>query len=205
MFFSRRARSRTRRSDRGQSVVEFALLAPIMLFLLIAIMDLSRIYTAMASVESAAREAADFGTANGADRWSSTNSATTVTEMTRRACVAASDLPDFEWTDTDSDGVYDPDEICTNPAFDWCLTWDSNPCNQAYPVGDATIDPTVCNNDSRDPPCRVKVTMSHVFHLFVPMQLDFFGVQLGIPVTLSFERDSTYAMTDIDVTATPGP
>jgi hypothetical protein len=48
------------------------------------------------------------------------------------------------------------------------------------------------------------VTLSHTFHLFVPLQLDFFGVKLGLPVTLPFERDSTYAMTDIDV-ASPGP
>ena len=47
--------------------------------------------------------------------------------------------------------------------------------------------------------------MSHVFHLFVPFQLDFFGVQLGLPVTLSFDRDATFAMTDIDATSTPTP
>lgn len=176
-----------------------------MFFLMVAIIDLSRIYTAMASVESAAREAADYATALGADRWSATNSGGTVTEMTRRGCTAASDLPDFEWTDADTDGVYDPNELCTNPAFDWCLSWDSSPCSKVYPVGDPVIDPTVCNNAGRNPPCRVKVTMSHEFHLFVPFQVDFFGVKLGLPVSLSFDRDSTFAMTDIDVTATPGP
>lgn len=186
-------------------MVEFALLAPIMFFLMVAIIDLSRIYTAMASVESAAREAADFATSNGAERWSATNSGGTVNEMMRRACTAASDLPDFEWTDVDTDGVYDQDEVCTNPSFDWCVLWDSSPCSQAYPVGDALVDATVCNNASRNPPCRVKVTMSHEFHLFVPFQLDFFGVKLGLPVSLGFERDSTFAMTDIDVTSTPGP
>ena len=191
--------------QRGQSLVEFALLAPIMIFLLFAIMDLSRIYTAMASVESAAREAADFGTSNGAGKWSSGVAALTVLEMSNRACTAASDLPDFQWTDTDSDSTYDQGEACTNPTFDWCVSWDSAPCSQSYPVGDPSVDPGVCNNGSRNPPCRVKVTMSHVFHLFVPFQLDFFGVQLGLPVTLSFERDATFAMTDIDVTSTPTP
>ena len=46
--------------------------------------------------------------------------------------------------------------------------------------------------------------MSHNFHLFVPFQIDFFGVKLGLPVSLAFQRDSTFAMTDIDV-ASPAP
>ena len=176
-----------------------------MFFIMVGIIDLSRIYTAMASVESAAREAADYSTALGAERWSATNAGMTIPEMTRRACTAASDLPDFEWIDADSNGVYDPNEVCTNPSFDWCMSWDSSPCSQAYPVGDPVVDPTVCTNPSRNPPCRVTVTMSHVFHLFVPFNINFFGVQLGLPGTLSFERDSTFAMTDIDVTTTPAP
>ena len=39
--------------ERGQSLVEFALIAPIMLFMMVAIVDLSRIYTTMLTVESA--------------------------------------------------------------------------------------------------------------------------------------------------------
>jgi hypothetical protein len=191
---------------RGQSVVEFALLAPIMVFLLFAIFDLARVYTAMASVESAAREAADYATsAQGAIAWSDANIDATVAEMKRRACVAASDLPDFEWSDADSDGVVDTGEECSNPGFAACVRQTSGTaCNDV-----ATLDTTdpgyTCHDTSRNPPCRVTVTMSHVFHLFVPFQLDFFGVQLGLPVTLSFERDSTFAMTDIDVTTTPPP
>ncbi|HET9852410.1 MAG TPA: TadE/TadG family type IV pilus assembly protein [Candidatus Limnocylindrales bacterium] len=193
---------RSHARERGQSVVEFALLAPIMIFLLFAILDLSRIYTEMASVESAAREAADYGTSLGAEKWVDT---AIVDDMRARACTAASNLPDFQWTDTDLDGKYDTDEPCTNPGFDWCLSWDSSPCSQSYPVGDAALDPTVCNNPSRPQPCRVTVTMSHVFYLFVPLHLDFFGVQLGLPASLSFDRDSTFAMTDIEVDETSSP
>lgn len=199
---------RTRRyigaDARGQSIVEFALLAPIMIFLLFAILDLARIYTAMMSVESAAREGADFGTSLGAERWSTTNVATTVDEMRRRACTAASDLHDFAWTDTDTDGVVDAGEPCTNPSFDWCMSQTTGgACSQTYPV-DPTVDPNACDNPDRDPPCVVTVTMAHTFHLFVPLQLDFFGVQLGLPATLAFERDSTFAMTDI-VIPSPAP
>jgi hypothetical protein len=85
------------------------------------------------------------------------------------------------------------------------MSWDSNPCSQTYPAGDAAVDATVCNNPARAQPCRVTVKMSHVFYLFVPFQLDFFGVKLGLPVSLPFERDSTFAMTDIEVDEDPGP
>lgn len=188
--------------EAGQSVVEFALLAPIMIFLLFAILDLSRIYTAMASVESAAREAADFGTTLGAERWSAANIDGTVAEMRRRACVAASDLPDYVGVDTSvpPDGV---DDDCTNPTFAYCVRQTAGTACD-FPV-DAADPAYTCADPARDPPCRVTVTMSHVFHLFIPFQLDFFGVQLGLPVTLSFDRDSTYAMTDIEVDPSPSP
>lgn len=189
----------SRRRTNGQSVVEFALVAPLLLIFLMGILDFSRIFTTMMSVESAAREAADFGTTLGAERWSLTNEPTTVTEMKRRACVAASDLPDFEWADTDTDGVIDSGEDCTNPAFVHCLRkTPGGPCLTPTDTGYDCDDPA--NNDPvNDPPCILTVTLTHEFHLFVPFRLDFFGVQLGLPVSLSFDRDSTYAMTDIEV------
>lgn len=193
---------RPRSTELGQSIVEFALLAPIMIFLLFAMLDLARIYTAMSSVESAAREAADYGTSLGAARWSTGSSADTVTEMQRRACTAASELHDFAWTDTNADTVIDAGEPCTNPSFDWCVAQSTGgACSQTFPQddpSDTTIDPLACDNPDREPPCTVTVTMRHTFHLFVPLQFDFFGVQLGLPTTLAFERDSTFAVTDID-------
>lgn len=196
---------RTRRDSRqgGQSVVEFALLAPIMIFLMFAILDLARIYTAMASVESAAREAADYGTSvQGAPAWSAANIDATVAEMRRRACIAASDLPDYVGIDLSSpaDGT---DEDCSNPTFSYCVRQTAGTACD-FPVNAA--DPAyTCHDESRNPPCRVTVTLHHVFHLFVPFEFDFFGVRLGLPVTLEFDRDSTFAMTDIDVTTTPEP
>src|SRR5688572_1538964 len=175
-------------SQRGQSVVEFALIAPIMIFILFAMLDLARIYTTMMSVESAAREAADYGTTLGAERWQTGAIATTEGEMRRRACVASSDLPDYEGIDADADGV---DENCSNPTFAYCLTPSTGgPC--VYPINPSDA----CDNPVRDPPCTVTVTMSHVFHLFIPFEINFFGVTFGLPVTLAFDRDSTFAMTD---------
>lgn len=180
-----------RAAQRGQSVVEFALLAPIMIFLLFAILDFSRVYTTMMSVESAAREAADFGTELGAPRWAAGAFDVTLAEMKRRACVAASDLPDYVGVDADSDGI---DEDCSNPSFNWCLIESiGGPCSQLDP----SAGTYTCDDPLREPPCYVTVTLSHTFHLFIPLHIDFFGVQLGLPNTLSFSRDSTFAMTDI--------
>ena len=62
-----------------------------------------------------------------------------------------------------------------------------------------------CDDPLRDPPCTVTVTLTHVFHLLAPFAIDFYGVHLGLPATLTFDRDSTFAMTDIGVAPTPAP
>lgn len=187
---------RHRAPDRGQSIVEFALVLPLMLIMLLGIIDLARIYTTMMSVESAAREAADFGTTLGAGKWQTgAPMDATVAEMERRACVAASDLPDYA----------DPDDDpqtggCTNPSFSYCVSTSVGaPC--------VTVDPAAgCDDPLRSPPCVVTVTLRHDFHLLAPLNFEFMGVQYGLPSTLSFERDSSFAMTDIDLApGAPGP
>ena len=178
-----------RSASRGQSVVEFALLLPIMLVLLLGVVDLARIYTTMLSVESAAREAADFGTTMGAGRWQvGLPLDDTIADMQERACVASSDLPDY------ADPDADPATGCTNPAFSYCVTASiGGPC--AFPLDGAAG----CEVPTREPPCWVTVSLAYDFHLIAPMGIDFFGVRLGFPSSLSFVRDSTFAMTDIDV------
>ncbi len=193
-----RANRRSRRFGAGQSVVEFALVLPLMVFVLLAIVDFSRIYTAMMSVESAAREASDFGTTLGAGKWAAAGSVptpaeNTVAEMQRRACVAASDLTGY------ADPDNDPATGCTNPAFEYCVTSTvGGPCVVGAP------DPvtTTCDDPLRAIPCRVTVTLTFDFRLISPMGIDFFGVRLGFPQSITFSRDSTFAMTDIDL-ATP--
>ena len=182
-----------RRSHGGQSVVEFALVLPLMLILLLGTLDLARIYTTMMSVESAAREAADYGTTYGAGKWQAGAPLDgTVTEMQRRACLAASNLPDYEDPDND------PATGCTNPSFAYCVTASiGGTCGAVDPV-------QVCEDPLRPTPCTVTVTLTHDFHLFAPLGIDFFGIHLGLPTTLTFARDSTFAITDIDIT-TPAP
>jgi hypothetical protein len=172
-------------------VVEFALVAPIMIVLLLGILDLARVYTTMMSVESAAREAADYGTTLGAGKWQDgAPKDGTVAEMQRRACIAASDLPDY--VDPDNDPATGN---CTNPSWDCTIT----------PGGSCAASSPGCEDPLREPPCAVTVTLTHDFQLLAPLNFEFMGVTYGIPSTLTFSRDSTFAMTDIDVAPTPGP
>ena len=195
---------RSRSNARGQSLVEFALLAPIMVFLLFAILDFARIYTAMMSVESAAREAADYGTALGAERWSldqradhdvarwsgapawqpatcptsngptrtSTASSTRVSRASIRASTGASHRPMGE------------------------------PCDKAFPQALDPSNPgtTDCDNRNRIPPvhghgddgARIPSVRA------VPDRL-LRSQARPSRRPLDFQRDSTFAMTDIDV------
>lgn len=175
---------------RGQSVVEFALAAPLLIFLLVGIVDLARIYTTMLSVESAAREAADFGTF-GSQKWASSAVDApdgTVPKMVRRACTAASDLPDY----AEPAGTVDH-ATCTNPSFSYELSTDRGATWTAY-------DPSLaCDDPSREPPCYVRVTLQYDFALLVPLHIELLGVELGLPDQLSFERSSVYAMTDLEL------
>lgn len=181
------------RRQRGQSLVEFALVLPLMLIVLFAIVDFARVYTTLMSVESAAREAADFGTTLGAGKWQAgAPRDATVAEMQRRACVAASDLTDY--ADPDSD----PATGCTNPTFAYCVTASvGGTC--AFPLDESAG----CDDPLRTTPCRVTVTLTYDFNLIAPMGIDFFGVRLGFPSELALQRDSTFAMTDIDLATGP--
>ena len=165
--------------ERGQSVVEFALVLPLMMLLLLAIVDFGRIYTTMMTVESAAREGADYGTTLGAAHWSAATKDVTVAEMQRRACVAASNLPDY---------VGDA-ATCTNPSFTYCLTTTTG--GSCSPFDETAV----CEDPLRAPPCLVTVTLEYDFHLIAPL--------IVLPSTITFDRDSTFAMTDIDLAPTP--
>lgn len=173
-----------RRSSAGQSVVEFALVLPIMVILMLAIIDLARIYTTMLSVESAAREAADFGTF-GSQKWDDAIYSLPVdgteAKMRLRACVASSDLPDY----------VGPDDSCTNPAFAYELSGDKGATWGAYSTA------LGCDNATREPPCWLKVTLTYDFQMFAPLNLEFFGVTLGLPNSFTFERTSVFPMTDL--------
>jgi TadE-like protein len=167
---------------RGQSIVEFALTLPLLLLLMLGILDLARIYTTMLSVESAAREAADFGTF-GSQKWNVAVYNGTEAKMERRACVAASDLPDY----------VGPDDACTNPSFSYELSTDRGATWVGY---DEALG---CDDPVREPPCWVRVTLAYDFRLLIPFNLEIFGATYGMPESLTFERSSIFAMTDLEI------
>ena len=183
----RGTRTRTtprKRLERGQSVVEFALVLPILVFLMLAVVDFSRIFTTMLSIESAAREAADFGTF-GSQKWNDAivQMATDGTEakMRLRACTASSDLPDY----------VGPDDSCTNPDFSYELSLDKGATWVPYSAG------LGCDDALREPPCWLKVTLSYDFRIITPLNIQFLDRTLGLPSVLTFERSSIFAMTDL--------
>jgi Flp pilus assembly protein TadG len=186
-FTSRRGRPRSRSRQRGQSIVEFALILPLMTLILFAIIDFGRIYTTMMTVESAAREGADYATTLGAAQWDPlVEKDLTVAEMERRSCIAAGNLPDYVGDDPTGTVV-----TCSNPSFAYCLT--TTPGGPCLPFDETAH----CENPDRDPPCLVTVTLTYDFHLLAPV--------IGLPATITFDRDSTFAMTDIVAPTPPGP
>jgi hypothetical protein len=159
-----------------------------MVIMMLAVIDFARIYTTMVNVESAAREAADYGTF-GSQKW---NAALydfpvdgTVAQMMRRACVAASELPDY----------VGPDDSCTNPSFLYALSGDRGVTWHQLP---SEIDPT-CDDDVREPPCWLKVTLNYQFHVLVPLNIELFGSTYGVPSTVTIERSSIFPMTDLSL------
>jgi Flp pilus assembly protein TadG len=168
-------------SQRGQSVVEFALILPLILVLLLAIVDFARLYTTMLTVESAAREAADYGSFHWYNWQDAAAADATAAEMERRACIAVSNLPEY----TGSGGT------CFGPTFfDYSL--DPPP----GPATDCSQNPAPSSN-----PCRLTVTVTYDFRLLAPLRIELLGTTIGIPASLTFSRDSTFALSDYGIDA----
>jgi len=167
--------------------VEFALVAPILFFMVIAIADFGRIYTAAVAIESAAREAADYGAFDAA-HWSSStpsNITATLAEMQKRACTAAagSHLEGYV-------GAAD-NSTCSNPTFSCTLEWGGSSVDCASSGG------MVGTNDCSAIATQPKTTPACTVH--VRLDYDFRVLQGLIPFSDVFPigRDSRYLVTDL--------
>jgi Flp pilus assembly protein TadG len=190
--------SEPRRQSAGQSLAELTLVLPLLIVLFIAIADLSRAYSTMVAIESAAREAADWG-AFQSSNWigdpadPDSNEAKTIVEMIERACTAASTVPDYEGA---ADG-----SSCTNPT----LTYELIGADPADPVGPGEN----CADPGNEPPCQVRVVLAHTFTLMVgeliPLSIQVPGGVITFPDEISFERDSVFAVSDLKLPEVPAP
>ena len=177
-----------RRLAAGQSLVEFAIITPVVLLLLVGISDLGRLFASAVAIESAAREAADYGSFD-ASYWTPTNYLTTVDEMRRRACVAASGshLQDYETTDPVNHSS------CTNPSFTCTLERNGSVTDCATSVG--ITDGVDCSNPATEPPCTVHVGMSYQFRLILALP--------PFPASIQIDRESFFRISNLQ--PPPGP
>lgn len=107
MFLARRL---DRPAPRGQTLVEFALILPILALLTVMALDFGRVFFGWVALQNAARIAADSG-AMTADEWADPSNTVVRTQYERTVtndlqainCEYAS-IPDPEFTDVDGDG-----------------------------------------------------------------------------------------------------
>lgn len=172
----------------GQSLAEFVLIIPILFLITLAVGDFGRVYVSAVAIESGAREAADYG-AFKKDNWcvidavtgfcTDVNVARTVAEMERRACAAASTLPDYVGA---ADG-----SSCTNPTMSYAL----EDAPDAFPY--------VSGCDLSEQGCVkvVHVTLTHVFDTFIDFP--------PLPATVDIVRESHYAISELKQPTFGGP
>ena len=171
----------------GQSVVEFALVVPILLLMVIAIADLGRLYGSAVAIEAAAREAADYGAFDNS-YWDAGlgNVEVTIAEMERRACIAAagSHLQDYATTDPVTHTT------CTNPTFVCTLERGGSSTSCASSGG--MVGGFDCSAAITDPmvdPCTVHVRLDYDFNTIL-------GVP-PFPATFQIGRDSRFRVSDL--------
>jgi hypothetical protein len=103
-------------SQRGQALVEFALVLPLLVLLLVMAVDFGRVFFGWVSINNAARVGAAYAAAN-ADAWEGSGDATRqaryeslVQNDLQAVNCALPSIPDPTVTDVDGDGTYDTGE-----------------------------------------------------------------------------------------------
>jgi TadE-like protein len=176
--------------ERGQGLVELALVIPLLLFMALAVFDFARVLSHAITLESAAREAADFGGLY-PWHWADVASAQATQEkMVTRACISASTLTDYDGDDPSADPV-----TCVNPSVTFRLL---DSAGNEVPATDAGYQ--ACYAVLRtEVPCRVEVTIEYEFGVIVPLRLTLGDTVLGIPPSVHLTRTSTFAVSNFEL------
>jgi len=131
-----------RRSSRGQSMVEMALILPFLLAFVGGATDFARAFQASITLESGVRNAAEYVAANSAD------STAAQTDATRVVCLESTEVPGY----TPGTGPQ-PDETCTNPGVT---------------TTNFSVSTTAVGASTRNPIGTVRVSASAPFDTLIP-------------------------------------
>lgn len=116
---------------RGQSLVEFALILPLLLTLFGAAVDVARMFQAANVLESAARDAAEFAATN------DTTSAGAAADAARVLCTETASLPGYQ-AQAGAPGCSSPSLTITS----YSLSTSAPGASSKYPIGSVTVTVT---------------------------------------------------------------
>jgi len=147
--FDQRGRLRGRRG-RGQALVEFALLLPVILLLTVGVVDLARVFSSYIALTDGVREAALFAAeGDGYERWCAIPPDDTI------ACPSGSE----------GHQAPDPDNIAYQVQFD----------GAGLDPGEITLLPPVCDPDPCGGNSTVTVAVSYQMPILTPVLSDILG------------------------------
>lgn len=160
------------------------MIVPLMLFIAVAVGDFGRLYVTAIAVESAAREAADYGAFLGSDAWQAGDDwSGNVVEMRRRACTALSGVAGYQ----EPPGTTGHDN-CGETASDGTFT----PYFDFDTVPDVIEPPGVTDCAAvaaHDTPCTIHVNVNFKFNMFLAFP--------GLPNRIDLSRGSWFAISDL--------
>lgn len=186
-FPVRTLRRISRRRSRGQSLVEFALVAPVMLFLTLTALDFGRIYLGWINLQTAARAASNFA-ANNATAWLTPQDTATITEYRNQVI-----------NDTKNTNCVLTPAVPADPTFS-----DGNGDGTTTSIGDRVTVAFTCNFGVITPVISnilgntVKVSSSAMF----PIKTGQFATAVGIAPVANFTGTPTSTTTGTNVAFT---
>lgn len=148
------------RSSRGQAIVEFTLVVPVLLLLLVGLADWARLFTTAISVEAAAREAALFGGFD-SSYWQEApvnNVPGTIQAMQARICGGTVNLVDHAGSAVQ----------CTNPQWVDASAISSEADAVAAGILIRPSGVQACSTPGpQRPTCQVRVTLRYQFRMIL--------------------------------------